>query len=136
VATANYKAESDLVGQFIAECCVLGEYGRAKATPLYLAFSKWAEGSDGMSQTALSRRIVEKGFEKRHTETGNEYLGIGLLDPHVREQPVENPEGFFDVLRAREKELRKPDVGETSADPSEPFIQPKPFSQRASGKRL
>jgi putative DNA primase/helicase len=93
-ATANYKAESDLVGQFIADCCVRGQYARAKATPLYLAFSKWAEGSNGISQTAFSRRIVEKGFEKRHTETGNEYLGIGLLDSRIKEQPVENPEGF------------------------------------------
>jgi putative DNA primase/helicase len=93
-ATANYKAESDLVGQFIADCCVRGEYARAKATPLYLAFSKWAEGSDNMSQTAFGRRIVEKGFEKRHTETGNEYQGLALLDPRIKEQPVENPEGF------------------------------------------
>jgi len=93
-ATAKYKTESDQVGQFIAECCVHGEYARAKATPLYLAFSKWADGSDVMSQTAFGRRIVEMGFRKEHTERGNEYVGLGLLDPRVKEQPVENPEGF------------------------------------------
>jgi P4 family phage/plasmid primase-like protien len=85
VATANYKAESDLVGQFIADCCVQCEYARSKATPLYLAFSKWADGSDVMSQTAFSRRIVEKGFEKQHKEAGNEYLGLGLLDVRIKE---------------------------------------------------
>jgi phage/plasmid-associated DNA primase len=73
------------VGQFIAECCVRGEWLRAKATPLYLAFSKWADGSDGMSQTAFGRRIVEMGFKKEHTETGNEYMGLTLLDPKVKE---------------------------------------------------
>ena len=85
-ATANYKTESDQVGQFIAECCVKGEYARAKATPLYQAFNKWAEGTDGMSQTAFGRRLIEKGFQKRHTETGAEYLGLGLLDPRLKEQ--------------------------------------------------
>jgi putative DNA primase/helicase len=86
VATAKYKNESDLVGQFIDECCIVGEYARAKATPLYQAFNKWAEGTDGMSQTAFGRRIVEKGFRKHHTESGNEYLGLGLLDPRLKEQ--------------------------------------------------
>ena len=75
------------MGQFIAECCIVGEYARAKATPLYQAFDKWAEGTDGMSQTAFGRRIVEKGFRKHHTESGNEYLGLGLLDPRLKEQP-------------------------------------------------
>lgn len=93
-ATAGYKMESDLVGQFIAECCVSGEYARAKATPLYQAFSKWAEGTNGMSQTAFGRRLIEKGFQKRHTETGAEYLGLGLLDPRVKEHAGENPDGF------------------------------------------
>lgn len=93
-ATAGYKMESDLVGQFIAECCVSGEYARAKATPLYQAFSKWAEGTNGMSQTAFGRRLIEKGFHKWHTETGAEYLGLGLLDPRVKEHAGENPDGF------------------------------------------
>lgn len=91
VATANYKSESDQVGQFIAECCIRGEYARAKATPLYLAFRKWAEGSDGMSQTAFGRRIVEMGFRKHHTESGNEYVGLGLLDPRVKEMTCGKP---------------------------------------------
>jgi len=85
VATANYKAESDLVGQFIAECCVRGEYARAKARPLYQAFTKWAEGTTGMSETAFGRRMVEKGYRKEHTNTGTEYIGIGLIDQRMKE---------------------------------------------------
>jgi putative DNA primase/helicase len=79
VATADYKKESDLVGQFIAECCIVGEYATAKATPLYQAFNKWAEGTDGMSQTAFGRRIVEKGFRQRHTKSGRNIWDSGYL---------------------------------------------------------
>lgn len=84
-ATAAYKRESDLVGQFISECCAQGDCLRAKATPLYQAFSKWAEGTDGMSQTAFGKRLQEKGYRKEHKDTGNEYLGLGLRDLRLKE---------------------------------------------------
>jgi putative DNA primase/helicase len=84
-ATATYKSESDLVGQFVGECCIVGEYARAKARPLYQAFSKWAEGTDGMSETTFGVQMAKKGFQKKHTRTGTDYIGVGLTDPRMEE---------------------------------------------------
>lgn len=78
-ATAMYRSESDLVGQFIAECCVQGDGFRTKARPLYQEFAKWAEGTNGMTETAFGRRLAEKGLRKVHGDTGNHYVGIALM---------------------------------------------------------
>jgi putative DNA primase/helicase len=79
-ATAAYRQESDLVEQFIAECCLRGDAFRAKARPLYQTFAKWAEGTSGMTETAFGRRLTEKGYQKTHGASGTTYLGIAPMN--------------------------------------------------------
>ena len=86
-ATAAYKFESDQVEQFLAACCVLGDGLSARARPLYMEFCKWAEGTRVMSETAFGRRMVEKGFQKQHTDRGNLYLGLAPLSLRTGEPP-------------------------------------------------
>lgn len=79
-ATAEYKSDSDLIGRWIEECCVVGEGFSAYARPLYQEFSKWASqsGEQGMTETAFGRRMADLGHRKGHTKRGAKYEGIGL----------------------------------------------------------
>ena len=78
-ATADYKADSDVIGRFIAECCVVG-YGSATARALFRAFSQWATntGEEWMSEKAFCRRMKERGYQNQRKNFGMAYSGIEL----------------------------------------------------------
>jgi putative DNA primase/helicase len=79
-ATSEYRAESDQTKRFIAECCVTGPFASAWARTLYVAYQKWtvAVGEEAVSEKAFAQRLKEHGFDKRKTETGAKYGGLGL----------------------------------------------------------
>jgi putative DNA primase/helicase len=75
-ATAEYRRESDVIGEFVAsECSVMPEL-RARANALYARYQKWA-GADAVNQRKFGKAMTERGFRK-HTNNGTEYLGVGL----------------------------------------------------------
>jgi putative DNA primase/helicase len=79
-AGKSWRAESDQVGRFIRECCVVGEHCQVKARALYVAYKKWAEeaGEHAEKETNFARRIAEQGFSKDRKTAGLVYAGIGL----------------------------------------------------------
>ncbi len=81
-ATTAYRAEMDLIGGFLDECCVQQENAHAEASDLYNAYRVWS-GDKITTQTAFGRRLGERGFVRgRNTVTGHIiWRGIGLLDP-------------------------------------------------------
>jgi putative DNA primase/helicase len=68
-ATQQYREESDVLGAWIGENCVLGPTCAAPSNLLYANYKRWAElgGEYVMSQTAFGRRLQERGHgvEKR-----------------------------------------------------------------------
>lgn len=69
-ATRDYRAESDLIGQFIDEECAVGDINHnVRAGEIYDAYTTWARelGIDSVSQQAFGRRLTEKGFEQHRT---------------------------------------------------------------------
>jgi putative DNA primase/helicase len=90
VATDAYRLESDQIGRFIDESCILGLYATARARDLYSAYHKWGKGAgeDAMSEIAFGRRLVERELTKRRTAAGFSYDGIGLrVDSDVPPEP-------------------------------------------------
>ena len=83
-ATNAYREESDPLGTFIEDCCILGENVRAQAGPLYDAYREWAKqnGQDTMNSTRFGRSMTERGFDKVRGARVH-YLGIGLLSTGV-----------------------------------------------------
>jgi putative DNA primase/helicase len=76
-ATADYKAESDTIGSFLEDCCLLNPQAKVKSSSLfnsYVAFS----GDKLMTQTAFSRDLLERGYEKEKVGTMY-WKGIGLI---------------------------------------------------------
>jgi putative DNA primase/helicase len=80
-ATAEYRRESDLIGEFLASECTIMPELRARATPLYSRYQKWA-GADAVNQRKFGKAMTERGF-KKHTNNGTEYLGVGLCPEGV-----------------------------------------------------
>jgi putative DNA primase/helicase len=80
IATAGYRAEMDVVGQFLQECCVAGQHARVKASHLYDAYRKWcdASGEMPMVQRNFGLRLSERGFQ-RYTNNGSWWRGLGVM---------------------------------------------------------
>jgi putative DNA primase/helicase len=77
-ATDAYRAESDALGRFLGQRCML--HGRIRSSDLFAAWSRWCagEGEEPGTQTAFSTALVNRGFDKRTTNIGVMWTGIGL----------------------------------------------------------
>ncbi len=81
-ATAQYRAESDIVGQWITECCVKHEQATMMVSAAYASYRQWCDqnGLSARSLMMMSRRISEHGYTKHRTVKGHvAFAGIGLL---------------------------------------------------------
>jgi putative DNA primase/helicase len=81
-ATEAYQQDSDPLGAFLAERCIIADQCSVAAGRLCKEYAAWAEdqgmrGKEVLSATALGRRLSAR-FESRHTKNGRLYKGIGL----------------------------------------------------------
>lgn len=79
-ATEQYRGESDAVGRFIEDRCVVGDSFTVRARALYEAYRAWATaaGEDSLTETSFAGRIADRGITKSRTSRGLTYRGIGL----------------------------------------------------------
>ena len=82
-ATEEYRAEQDVIGAFLEECCYEDSTASALARDLFGAYRTWAEqnGEKLTTQKDFGGRLGERGFV-RGTGAGNvkKWLGVGLLE--------------------------------------------------------
>lgn len=78
-ATAEYRREEDLVGDFIEECCYVDASAEVSATDFYTSFSEWWEAN--VSKKPLSQKkfgkIMAARFRREKAGTYR-YFGVGL----------------------------------------------------------
>jgi putative DNA primase/helicase len=82
-ATAAYRSEMDLVGHFLADCCIEKPSTQVKVQDLHKAYKSWcdANGETPLGKLAFGTRLTERGFIQRKQTAGVRYwVGIGLLD--------------------------------------------------------
>jgi len=99
-ATKEYRSEMDTLARFIEECCVVGEDEEIQSSILYRAYKSWCDetGEEKQSQVWFSKRLAERGFERRK-EGLVFWFGIGLgqrppnpdPNPPEKENPPKNP---------------------------------------------
>ena len=79
-ANKTWRAESDRLGRFLDDSCVVRENALVQARPLYSAYKKWAEegGEWSESEKKFADRMKERGFLKTPRNTGRVYLGLEL----------------------------------------------------------
>lgn len=93
-ATSAYRAESDVIGAFITDRCIVADHAGTRGTALHAAFAEWAKANGERVPTARSfrSRLREKGFSTRQSHGDAVFLGVGLLD----EQHVQHPDNIHD----------------------------------------
>lgn len=80
-ATTEWRSDSDVVAQFIAERCVVMAGVSAMAGALHADFQTWAraQGLEPMTQQAFGRRLTDAGHEQKRSTGGRKrWIGIGL----------------------------------------------------------
>lgn len=87
-ATGDYRAEQDVLGLFLADCCVFDPELEVQATSLFTRFRSWCDANNerATNQTRFGRQLTERGFSTKRTKNGVVRIGIGLLDEGAGEQ--------------------------------------------------
>ena len=79
-AVADYIADEDMVGQWIAARCVTDASARAASGALFASWGSFADlaGIPKGSQKSLSEALRQKGFKSNRTATQRGWTGITL----------------------------------------------------------
>lgn len=81
VATKNYCNAEDWLGNFITDCCEVGDYEESGGN-LYDAYREWCSRNNE-SYVRRSRdfasQLEQQGYEKRRTMHGSMWVGLRLL---------------------------------------------------------
>jgi putative DNA primase/helicase len=87
-ATDNYRAESDTLGDFIEECCIVGPDQKVSGGRLYECYTAWckANGHEPDNATVFGRKLSERGIEARKAHGTKVRDGIGLIEGRASEQ--------------------------------------------------
>jgi putative DNA primase/helicase len=84
-ATQSYREEMDILGQFIAECCVVALSAEVLFKDLFATYLQWCE-ENNMSAASTKRfaeRLKERGFQDRRDNTKERnrvYSGLALTE--------------------------------------------------------
>ena len=80
-AKDEWRSDMDQVGRFRDECCVIGDAFQVLNSKLYAEYRHWAEtgGEHAVTGKAFGVKLSDL-FEKKHTNRGDVYRGIGLRD--------------------------------------------------------
>lgn len=80
LATEGYRAEMDVVGQFLDDCCTTDATSQVKASQLYERYQTWCteNGERPMKGTMFGRRLAERGLDRYRQRDGVYYLGLAL----------------------------------------------------------
>jgi len=83
-ATNEYRAASDIVGQFIGEWCNLDAGLQCPKSNLHASFNDWArrDGHEEISQAEFRDAMLERGFRDGRTNSLRYWQGIALRANH------------------------------------------------------
>jgi putative DNA primase/helicase len=95
-ATAEYRAEQDVLAAFITDRCVVRPGAMAQASDLYSAYKQWCAdaGEEPVKQRAFGMSLTERRFKRTPRNGRTWYEGIGLrTDRPDPDTPEGGPEG-------------------------------------------
>ena len=88
-ATAEYKAEQDRLGSFLADCCEQAPHYTVPAGELYEVYEKWCKeaGEEALGKTAFGKRLKEQGKASKKAGHENITFWFGL---RLKRSPITN----------------------------------------------
>ena len=97
-ATAEYRAENDVLAEFLKDACVVMPNVRTRVGDLYRAYDQWAKDS-GVHYTwtklDFGKRMREKGFVSGKSTGGQVFWsGVTTQDPNGWEHPGRRDEAL------------------------------------------
>jgi putative DNA primase/helicase len=108
-ATRDYRADSDILGGFISDCCIINPPAKCRSTELYNRYQKWCgdNGEEYIKFRTFGAVLEERGLKR--TRLGHKqdrgFQGIGLkLDADTQT----NADSFFRVLHETKNIAEKP----------------------------
>lgn len=89
-AVKEYRTEMDVMGEFLADCCVMTPRAETPATPLFKAYQNWCEktGERAISQRRFGSALSERGLRREKGGPENIYHWYGIrLKAGIPDQP-------------------------------------------------
>ena len=77
-ASQAYQEESDVIGRFFDECCVLGNEHETQVSKLYDSFREWCgrNGEGGYAANKFGQLVGKRNqFEKKRKKMNNKCFG-------------------------------------------------------------
>jgi putative DNA primase/helicase len=112
-ATATYRHEQDVLGDFIEDCCILEALASIPKVDLKGEYERWCENnnSDPVSQRTFRARLIEKGITDSRTGGKRYWRGIRLrtdADNDVSGDKSDKTSGGLasEVTRVTEKSVK------------------------------
>ncbi len=87
-AAASYRAEMDVLGAFLDECCEeVDSTFSVRSSSLYERYKEWCSmtGEQVTSQVIFSSQMSERGFVKDRDKQGVFWFGLLLMEPPKKE---------------------------------------------------
>lgn len=89
-ATAEYRAESDDLGRFLEQCCLLGPHFHVRSADLFSAWQRWCAAENVPekrigTQTKFGRTLTDRGFDPDRRGGQRVWLGIALASTEDEE---------------------------------------------------
>ena len=87
-ATKSFRGESDMLAVFLEERCIANPHMTVKSSELFAAWVDWCkrENVDAGTQTAFSRDLSNRGYDKKKARGNNVWIGIGLYADEPNEE--------------------------------------------------
>ena len=79
-ATDAYRSDSDLIGRYIDDECVVHPSAKAKPADLYASFDRWCQtnGERPITKKAFGMRLADRGYTSDRTGSQRYWLGISI----------------------------------------------------------
>ncbi len=77
-ATGEYQADSDAVGRFLAEGCMVGPASTSTTRELFTAWQRWAiaDGAEVITEKAFAKELDRRGYPAKKTKRGMTRAGL------------------------------------------------------------
>jgi len=82
-ATTGYREESDILGGFFEDCCVIDQTAKQASSDLYTAYTEWCKrnSEEPIDSRWFGRQLSDRGFEATKSGSTRKRVGIRLKDP-------------------------------------------------------
>lgn len=112
--TAEYQSKSDVMARFLDERVIENAHASVKARDLYAAWVSWCHstGEQAMSEVAFAGAMEARGFGKKRSGAGMQYLGLMLQSEDQGDQEDDDRGGWNDVMNRGSKVPPAPRQGE------------------------